>query len=63
MKCNLCDQPIKDYNPAFHHLKIDDSHAVDICPECTDKFVRWQGSIIKDLFPTKALKKRYRNEK
>jgi hypothetical protein len=61
MNCNLCDKPIKNYNPAFNYLKIDDSHAVDICPDCVDKFAKWQGSIITDLFPTRALKKR--NEK
>ena len=59
MKCNLCNQPIKDYDTEFHHLKIDDSRAVDICPECIDKFVKWQGSKYAKLFPTRALKKRY----
>ena len=63
MKCTLCDQSIKNYSPVFHHLLIDDSHSVDICSECIDKFTKWQGSIIKDLFPTKALKKRYNGDK
>jgi len=58
MKCHLCTQDIKNYNPIFHHLKIDELHAVDICPECIGKFVKWQGSIITNLFPTKVLKKR-----
>ena len=58
MKCHLCNETITDYNPLFHHFKIDDLHAVDICPDCIDKFVKWQGSIISNLFPTKALKKR-----
>ena len=61
MNCNLCDKPIKNYNPAFSHLKIDESHAVEICQDCVDKFTMWQGDIITNLFPTKALKRR--NEK
>jgi hypothetical protein len=59
MNCNLCNHPIKDYDPVFHHLTIDDSHAADICPGCMDKIVKWQGSIYANLFPTKAMKKRY----
>jgi len=59
MKCHLCNQDIKNYSPAFHHLQIDDTHAVDICSECIDKFTKWQGSIITNLFPTKTLKNRY----
>jgi hypothetical protein len=59
MKCNLCGQPIKDYDPAFHHLKLDDSHSAEICPECSDRFVKWQGSKYLKLFPTSAMKKRY----
>ncbi|MFH0978229.1 MAG: hypothetical protein V1837_02900 [Candidatus Woesearchaeota archaeon] len=58
MKCSLCDQPIKDYLPEWHHLKIDDTHAADICSDCMDKIVKKQGSIIAKLFPTSALKKR-----
>jgi hypothetical protein len=59
MNCSLCDQPIKDYNPLFHHLKIDETHSADICQDCIDKFVRWHGSAIAQLFPTTAMKKRY----
>ena len=62
MKCNLCNQPITNYDPAFHHLMINDSCAVDICSECIDKFVKWQGSIYKNLFPTKAMKKMYKEK-
>jgi hypothetical protein len=62
MKCTLCEHPIKNYEPEFHHLKIDESHAADICSDCIDKFVRWQGNIIVKLFPTKALKKRCMNK-
>jgi hypothetical protein len=59
MDCRLCDKPIRNYDPAFHHLRIDGDHAVDLCPECIDTFIEWQGKIISGLFPTKALKKRY----
>jgi hypothetical protein len=59
MKCVLCGQPIKNYNEEFHRLKIDDSCSADICQDCIDKFMRWQGSKIAKLFPTRALKKRY----
>jgi hypothetical protein len=40
-------------------LKIDEQHAADICQKCIDKFVKWQGAIYADLFPTKAMKKRF----
>jgi hypothetical protein len=59
MKCHLCNQEIKNYNPAFHRLKIDETHSVDVCSDCVDKFVKWQGNVISNLFPTKTLKKRY----
>jgi len=59
MECNLCNKPIKDYNPVFHHLKIDDTISVDICPECVDKVVKWHGKVISELFPTRAMKKRF----
>ncbi len=59
MKCNLCEKPITDYKAEFNHLVIDDTHSVKICSECFDKLVKWQGRIMADLFPTKALKKRY----
>jgi hypothetical protein len=59
MKCILCQKEIIKYDSRFHHIKIDDSHEVDICPECMDKIVKWQGKIYSELFPTKALKKRF----
>ena len=57
--CNLCEKIINRYDAKFHHLKIDESHSIDICPECLDKIVKWQGSIYANLFPTKTLKKRF----
>jgi hypothetical protein len=59
MKCILCNCPIKNYDAMLNRLKIDDSCSVDICQDCIDKFVKWQGSKYVKLFPTKALKRRY----
>lgn len=59
MKCKLCDKTIEQYDVRFHHLVIDENHAVDICQECIDKFVKWQSKMLAILFPTKILKKRY----
>jgi ribosome-binding protein aMBF1 (putative translation factor) len=59
MDCTLCKKPIKGYNPAYNHLKIDESNSADICSECVDKFGKWQQGIFADLFPTKAAKKRF----
>jgi hypothetical protein len=59
MNCHLCEKPIRDYNSAYHHLVIDEQHAVDICPECLEKIGKWQGKIYAALFPTRALKKRF----
>ncbi len=58
MRCNLCDNSIKDYNSSFNQLQIDELHNVDICQECIDKFVKWQQNKYAQLFPTKTLKKR-----
>jgi len=63
IRCHLCNQDIKNYNLTFHHFKIDDLHSVDICSDCSDKFVKWQSNIITNLFPTSALKKRLQNKK
>jgi hypothetical protein len=63
MKCTLCSREIKDYSPAFNHLEIDDSHSAELCQNCIDKFVKWYGSMCANLFPTKALKKRYGGNK
>lgn len=57
MDCSLCHKPIKDYNPELNHLKMDDSNEADICPECCDKFMKWQRGIFARLFPTNAAKR------
>ncbi|MFA6072595.1 MAG: hypothetical protein WC758_00580 [Candidatus Woesearchaeota archaeon] len=60
MNCKLCDKEILNYSSKFNHLKIDESCSVDICSNCIDKVVDWQGSVVAKLFPTKSLKKRYK---
>ncbi len=57
MNCILCKKPIDRYNAKFNQLKIDESHNVDICSDCIDKFLKWQQNIFTTLFPTKAAKK------
>ena len=57
MTCALCKKPIDNYNPEFHCLKIDESRSVDICQNCTDKFLNWRRTIFSELFPTKSAKK------
>ncbi|MDD5111511.1 MAG: hypothetical protein PHG85_03120 [Candidatus Altiarchaeota archaeon] len=57
--CTLCKKPIDKYHPEFNHLEIDDSHAIDVCPECVDKLIKWQQRTFAKLFPTKAMKERY----
>ncbi len=59
MECTLCGKPIHNYDAAYNHLKIDETHAADICPECIDRFIKWQQSIYARLFPTSAVKKRF----
>jgi len=59
MNCTLCGKPIRNYDAAYNHLEIDETHAADICPKCIDKFLKWQQSIYARLFPTSAVKKRF----
>ena len=62
MRCALCNGTIERYDPAFHHLKLDEQHEADICERCIDKFLKWQSGILAKLFPSKAMK-RMRREK
>ena len=57
MKCTLCETTITNYNSSFNHLKIDETHSIEICQECITKFVKWQQSTYAHLFPTKSSKK------
>lgn len=59
MRCKLCDGEIAGYDPTFHHLRIDERHAVDICQGCIDAFLAWQGKMFVKLFPTMAMKRRH----
>ena len=58
-KCKLCKKEIVNYNFKFNHLKIDEFCEVDICLDCTDKFLKWQQEIYTNLFPTKLAKKKF----
>jgi hypothetical protein len=57
MNCTLCDKNIEDYNPSFNQLIIDESHSIQICPECNRKIIKWQQTTYANLFPTKSAKK------
>ncbi len=57
MNCVLCGKVIANYNAEFNCLKLDASVSVNICNECIDKFIKWQGSVFTKLFPRKALNK------
>jgi len=59
MECVICKKPIEKYNPILNNLKIEENYNVDICQKCTDKFIKWQQGIFAQLFPTKAMKKRF----
>lgn len=57
MNCTLCKKPIEEYNKELNNLMLDDFTSVDICLECSDKFLKWQQMIFAKLFPTKTAKK------
>lgn len=57
--CSLCGREISRYSQELNHLEIDESHSADLCQDCIDRFIRWQGKVISRLFPTKVMKKRY----
>ena len=59
MKCTLCKKEIKNYNPEFNLLMIDESVSAEICADCINKFVKWQQKLFAQLFPTTAMKKRF----
>jgi len=63
MKCRLCGKSIENYDAQFNHMSVDESHSAELCQNCIDKFVKWYGSMCANLFPTKALKKRYGENK
>jgi hypothetical protein len=59
MKCTLCKKTIGRYNPDFHHFIIDETRSADVCGDCTDEFMKWQGKKMAVLFPTAVMKKRF----
>ncbi|HYD03524.1 MAG TPA: hypothetical protein VEC16_04450 [Alphaproteobacteria bacterium] len=58
MNCQLCQKEIKNYSEKFNKVPLD--KPVDVCKECSEKFLKWQQSIFADLFPTKLMKKAYK---
>ena len=63
MKCSLCENEIMNYTLDFNQLKIDESHTIEICQECIDKFIKWQQKKFVTLFPTSSLKRNFKKEK
>lgn len=63
MKCSLCEKGIKNYSKHFNQLVIDGNHTFEICHNCIDKIIKWQQDKLTTLFPTSALKKRFKDEK
>jgi hypothetical protein len=57
MNCSLCEKPIKNYHSTFNHLKIDETHEIEICQDCVEKIQKWQQEKLAKLFPTKSMKK------
>jgi len=60
MQCALCKQEIEKYNQALNHLKLDETNSVDICTECSDRFLKWQREVFAKMFPTTAAKAMYK---
>jgi len=60
MQCILCKEEIEHYSPDFHQLRINDSLSVYICQSCIDKFTKWQQRKYAKLYPTKRLKKLFK---
>ncbi len=59
MRCILCEKEIENYSAQFNRLEIESDRAVDICNDCVDRFIKWQGKKFAALFPTKVMKKRF----
>jgi hypothetical protein len=59
MDCGLCKKPIQNYRPELSRLELGEGLTADVCPDCVDRFMKWQQGIFAKLFPTKAAKKRY----
>jgi len=63
MKCKLCEKEIDHYSVEFNRMVIDDTRSVDICRDCIDTFLEWQGKKYATLFPTTAMKRRYEKKR
>lgn len=56
MICKLCEKEIAKYNQEFNSLDIAGKR-MDLCRDCIDAIIKWQGKTIAKLFPTKMMKK------
>ncbi|MFA5764119.1 MAG: hypothetical protein WC915_04875 [archaeon] len=57
MNCKLCESDITNYSIEFNHLKINQTHEIDLCEDCIEKFTKWRQEKIARLFPTKNMKR------
>jgi hypothetical protein len=57
MKCSLCGKEILDYSTEINHMEGCGSCGAEICQDCIDSMVKWQGKKMAKLFPTKAMKR------
>ena len=62
MDCSLCKKPIENYSREAHNIAMAGSCLADICDDCADRIVKWQGKRLARMFPTKAMKKRFGGE-
>lgn len=60
IKCTLCESVIADYSTTFNHLTLDESHSAEICQDCVEKIIKWKQETYATLFPTPAIKRRFR---
>ncbi|MFA5259293.1 MAG: hypothetical protein WC402_04430 [Candidatus Pacearchaeota archaeon] len=62
MDCAICKKSIEKYDSNFNHLIINESCEVDLCQDCINKIFKWQGELYAKLFPTSAMKKRFKGK-
>lgn len=60
MRCALCGRLIDGYAPTFNRLELGEGREAHLCAGCIDRFLKWQGERYARLFPTAAMKKRFK---
>jgi hypothetical protein len=60
MDCRLCGREIRRYNPEFNRFIIEKDIYANLCEDCIKKFTDWRAKNIAKLFPTAAMKKRFK---